>query len=101
MFLKILCDAIAFCYGPAAALSTLIDELVKRNGISFKFDVLATGSTRELLERNSHYLNLIDIDSSDTKALAELNISGYDAFIDVCNPVSYECLRSRGLRTAY
>lgn len=101
MSLNILCDAIAFCYGPAAALSTLIDELIERNGTALTFHVLATGSTRELLERNNLRPRLIDIDSEDPKALAKLDLSEYDAFIDVCNPVSYTQLRSRHLRTAY
>lgn len=99
--LNILCDAIAFWYGPAAALSTLTDELIKRNGTSFTFHVLATGSTSELLERNNPRPSLIDIDSEGPKALAKLDLSEYDAFIDVCNPVSYMQLRSRHLRTAY
>src|SRR5438094_50358 len=51
MLLNILCDAIAFCYGPAAALSTLIDELLKLSGTSFNFDVLATAS----LQARSRY----------------------------------------------
>jgi hypothetical protein len=101
MPLKILCDAIPFCYGPAAALIAILNALSERHSASFTFDVLATGSTRELLARSSLAMNLLDVDSADRRELAALNISKYDAFINVCNPLSFEQLHSLQLKTIY
>ena len=100
MPLRILCDAIAFCYGPAAALSTLLKALTARNGHNFQFDVLATGTTRELLQRNGHGLELIEVDSTNASALKTIDPAKYDAFINVCNPVSYDHLGTK-LATVY
>ncbi len=56
---------------------------------------------RELLVRDSHPVKLIDIDSCNPKALTGFDTSCYDAFINVCNPLSYEPLSSGDLPTAY
>jgi hypothetical protein len=101
MPVRILCDAIAFCYGPAAALIALIETLHANNPTAFTFDVLATGSTRELLARSFLPVNLLDVDSGDRGQLRGLDTSKYDAFINICNPYSFEQLRSPDLRTVY
>jgi len=101
MPLRILCDAIAFCYGPAAALIALIQTLHANNPTGFTFDVLATGSTRELLARSVLPVNLLDVDSGNKGQLRGIDTAKYDAFINICNPYSFEHLRSPELKTVY
>jgi hypothetical protein len=46
-------------------------------------------------------VNLLEVDSENRKQLAAFDTSQYDAFINVCNPLSYELLHSPQLRTIY
>jgi len=98
---RLLCDAVPFCFGPAAALEALLRELGSAAELSHEVEVLATGSTREFLERSDLPLSLLAVDSEDPEALAGLDLRPYSAFLTLCNPVSWRVLRSRGLPTAY
>jgi hypothetical protein len=100
MAVRLLCDAIPFCYGPAAALDSFLDALFSLLP-GAEVDILATGSTRELLERATTYqARLLPIASEDPAALAAVPFEKYDAFFNVCNPVSFRSARGR-LPTAY
>ena len=98
--MRILCDAIPFCFGPAAALETLFRHL-SFSELALEVEVLATGSIREFLERSELPLSLLPVDSEDPEALAELDLDPYSAFVSICNPVSCKVMRSRGLPSAY
>lgn len=101
MATRILCDAVPFCFGPAAALETLLHQLGCSAELSLEVEVLATGSTREFLERSELPLSLLPVDSEDPEALARLDLRPYTAFLTICNPVSWRAVRSRGLPSAY
>jgi hypothetical protein len=98
--MRLLCDAIPFCYGPAAALEALIRALLERSS-GLDIEVLASGTTRELLERSDLAVPLLPVDSESTAELSALDIGRYQAFLSVCNPVSLGVLKSRGLPGAY
>lgn len=98
--MHILCDAIPFCYGPASALKTLVSELHARRPGQYAFDVLASGTTLEFLRRANDLTRLIAVNTEEPSALDQLSVGDYDAFIAVCNPVSYNKLGS-ALPTAY
>jgi hypothetical protein len=100
MAIRILCDAIPFCFGPAAALETLLQSICSTEP-AYEIDVLATGSTREFLERSELPLSLLAVDSEDREALAQLDLSPYTAFLTLCNPVSLKIMQGRGLPGAY
>jgi hypothetical protein len=99
--MRILCDAIPFCFGPATALETLLHHLSASSEPALDVDVLATGSVRELLERSGLPFPLLPVDSEDPAALAELDLKPYSAFVTICNPVSLKVMQSRGLPSAY
>ncbi len=101
MSISILCDAIPFCYGPASALSAILINLNSLDPERYRFDVLATGATREFLAHKLTNYRLLNIDSENLPSLAELNAHEYSAFIDVCNPVSYAHFFDRNLPTVY
>jgi hypothetical protein len=101
MAIRILCDAIPFCFGPAAALETLLRDLGTSAELSLEVEVLATGSTHEFLERSDLSLSLLPVDSEDPEALARLDLRPYTAFLTICNPVSLRAARTRGLPSAY
>lgn len=101
MTIRILCDAVPFCFGPAAALETLLYQLRSCAELDIEADVLATGSTREFLEQSELRLPLIPIDSEDADALARLDLQPYTAFLTICNPVSWRYVKGRGLPSAY
>ena len=99
--MRLLCDAIPFCFGPAAALETLLRHLCSSSSPALEVEVLATGSVSEFLEKSDLPLSLLPVDSEDTEALAGLNLSCYSAFLTICNPVSWKIMSSRGLPSAY
>jgi len=101
MRFRLLCDAIPFCYGPAAALDAFLGALFASSTVAPAVDVLATGSTRELLERSSLPIRLLPIDSEDPAALETVPFASYDAFFNVCNPVSFGAARRAGTPIAY
>ena len=101
MTVRLLCDAIPFCYGPAAALETFLRSLFSISAAGFDVDVLASGSTLELLERARLPVRLLPVDSEDPADLATVPFESYAAFLNVCNPVSFDHARSRGTRVAY
>lgn len=101
MAVRLLCDAIPFCYGPAAVLETFLASLFAAAPGDFEVDVLATGSARELLDRAQLPIRFLRVDSEDASALQGVPFDSYDAFLNVCNPVSFEYALSRGTRTAY
>jgi len=98
---RILCDAVPFCFGPAAALETLLHQLFASTELALEIDVLATGSVREFLQKSDLPLSILPVDSEDEEALARLDIHPYTAFLAICNPVSWQALRNRGLPGAY
>jgi hypothetical protein len=99
--MRILCDAVPFCFGPAAALETLLGEVWSSASLQLEVDVLATGSSFEFLERSKLPLSLLQVDSEDPGALARLDLRPYSAFLTICNPVSWRAMRGRGLPSAY
>jgi hypothetical protein len=101
MTLHLLCDAIPFCYGPAAALETLLQELCQILHAPYRVDVLASGTTLEFLERSQLPISLLPLDSEDPVQLATLDLSPYTAFLAICNPVSFRAVQTRGLASAY
>lgn len=99
---QLLCDAIPFCYGPAAALQTLLTELSTIPIIKTPIDVLASGTTKELLSKADLELRLLDIDSQSIKDLTKIKLSDYNVFLNVCNPISYDVLgKSNNIFTIY
>lgn len=98
--IRLLCDAIPFCYGPAAALQVVLEDLLVVAPV-LQIHVLATGSTKELLSRSRLPIQLLEVDSENPSSLATLEINRYDAFINVCNPISYETLEGARLPTIY
>jgi hypothetical protein len=101
MPVRLLCDAIPFCYGPAAALDSLLGALFSMSSPPLQVDILASGSTLELLARAAYPVNLLSVDSEDSGALAGVPFASYDAFINVCNPASYRFAKAAGVPTAY
>jgi hypothetical protein len=102
MTFRLLCDAIPFCYGPAAALESFLEALLAIAPAPMAIDVLATGSTHELLSRAGFPVRLLAVDSEDEQALATLPLHSYNAFLNVCNPVSFAFVRNHaGIPTAY
>lgn len=101
MTIRILCDAIPFCFGPAAALETLLRQLCYSAEIPLEVDVLVSGSTREFLERSDLPVSLLPVDSEDAEALAKLDLQPYSAFLTICNPVSWRSVKGRGLPSSY
>ena len=90
--IRFLCDAIPFCYGPGAALETLLKELLTIETVKLPIDVLASGTTKELLSITDLPIRLLDIDSENPKSLATVRIQEYDVFLNVCNPLSFDHL---------
>ena len=101
MTFRLLCDAIPFCYGPAAALDAFLEALFAALPAPPDVDILATGTTRELLSRTKYPVTLLPIDSEDPAALKTIPFETYDAFLDVCNPVSFSVARESGIPTVY
>lgn len=101
MHFRLLCDAIPFCYGPAAALESCLGALFATSTDAPEVHVLASGSTRELLERSKLPIRLLPIDSENPSELARVQFGSYDAFFNVCNPVSFAYARRAATRIAY
>jgi hypothetical protein len=101
MTFRLLCDAIPFCYGPGAALDAFLGALLASLPETPHIDILATGTTHELLSRTGHPVRLLPIDSEDPKALATVPFGAYDAFFNVCNPASFGAARASGIPTVY
>jgi hypothetical protein len=101
MTLRLLCDAIPFCYGPAAALETFLDAFFSLEEQQPDIDIIATGTTRELLARSPFPVRLLDINSDDPASLASVPFASYDAFLDVCNPLSLHFAKAAGTPTTY
>lgn len=101
MSFRLLCDAIPFCYGPAAALEAFLVALFDRAVETPDVDVLATGSTSELLRRSLLPIKLLPIDSEDPAALNEIAFQNYDVFFNVCNPASFGPARRTAIPIVY
>jgi hypothetical protein len=101
MPIRLLCDAIPFCYGPAAALETFLKALFVACPDTPEVEVLASGSTLELLDRSGLPIKLLPIDSEDPAALDRVPFGSYDAFFNVCNPASYAVARRSATPIAY
>lgn len=101
MPLRLLCDAIPFCYGPAAALEAFLDAMFEVSTHAPQVHVLASGSTRELLERSKLPIELLSIDSQDPSQLTRVPFGYYDAFFNVCNPASFASARRAATPIAY
>src|SRR5437588_11135755 len=100
MGFRLLADAIPFCYGPASALSTFFGALLSLSPY-VEVDVLCSGSTAELLNRSALPFRLLSVDSEDARALASVPFASYDAFVDVCNPVSFGFAKAAAAPTVY
>jgi len=82
----LLCDAIAFCYGPATALKQILE--VWRPHVS-AITLVATGTTKEYFERTSLVDELIEVDTECPASMRRISSQRWDALISICNPVGF------------
>ena len=96
--MKILCDAIAFCYGPSTALKRILDVwCIDSDSLA----IIATGTTKEFFQRTEYSECLIDLDTEDIHAMQNFTVEDYDVYLCVCNPVGYEYIAPRIKTTIY
>lgn len=96
--MKLLCDAIAFCYGPATALKIIL-SIWKEH---FEhITLVATGTTKEYFLRNNLVANIITLDTENPEELNSFDASTYDIYLCVCNPVGYLHLSKKVKKTIY
>jgi len=83
---RIVCDAIPFCYGPAAALLNL-GHVLKRRG--FDLTAIGSGTTAELISGDPSFELITCDDSSKRIKLIRSLVQGADAYINVMDPETY------------
>ena len=96
--MKLLCDAIAFCYGPATALKVILetwhdyfDEIV----------LISTSTTEEYFSRCKIVTEMVSLDTEDIEALEAFDASRFDVYLCVCNPIGYSVLSRKIQKTVY
>lgn len=93
MSAKILCEAIAFGFGPVGKLLAIAHELVK----DFELDFIGSGSSLELAKRTNYFLNIIELDTTSVNSrIPREIIDNYDTIISVINPIFAEQVLNYG-----
>lgn len=96
--MRLLCDAVAFCYGPATVLKTILSVW------RAKFDhitLAATGTTLEYMSRTSLVDTMVLVDTEDADALDALLVDRWDVVLSVCNPTAFSVLRNKAEVSVY
>ena len=99
--MHLLCDAIAFCYGPATVLKQILCNWRPRVQ---SVTLAGTGTTLEYMRRYSTNRPLVDrilyLDTEDTEALQSQEGS-WDVLLSVCNPTGFAALQERARFRVY
>lgn len=96
--MRLLCDAIAFCYGPGTALKRILEIWRPQ---FHEITLLACETTKEYFSRLDLVDNLVPLDTTNRDALVGYPGEGFDVYLCVCNPVGYQYLASRAKTTAF
>lgn len=95
--MRLLCDAVAFCYGPATALKQI---LTAWRPFCSEVTLAATGTTLEYMARTNLVDTVIHVDTEEERELARVD-GMWDVFLSVCNPVGFPVLRRRATIAVY
>jgi hypothetical protein len=87
--LKLLCDAIPFCYGPATALKRVLS--VWRPHCD-EITLASVGTTIEYMRRSGLVDRVLEVDPEDVEAIRCVH-GHWDVFVSICNPVAFAELR--------
>jgi hypothetical protein len=87
--MRLLCDAIAFCYGPSTALKRVLE--VWRSHVT-SITLVGTGTTREFFSRNKLVDEFIELDTEEPQELSVLANRQWDVFLSICNPIGFQYL---------
>jgi len=84
--LKVLCDAVPFCFGPVSKIVSVSDHL---HALGADMDLLAFGTSKELGEKAGIF-NVVDCNSEDAYDLEKYKclFEGADVFVTVMNPIA-------------
>lgn len=96
----VLCDAAAFCFGPASTLQVVLDELT---GSNFRIVLLVSGTTAEFFRDYRECFELVQCDSEDEAELLHHEALFEEAvlFVSNTNPVSALFAIRRNIPTIY
>ena len=96
--MRVLCDAIAFCYGPATVLQRVLRCW---RDSSMEVTLVGTGTTLECLARTDLVDDVIEVNTEEPAELSARVRGRWDIFLSVCNPTGFAVLSKLARRSVY
>jgi len=96
--MRLLCDAIAFCYGPATVLKRILEHWRQVCG---DITLVGNATTLEYMTRTNLVDRFIEVDTEDLEQIQLVVKGEWDVLLSVCNPVGFSALKHYVMFTVY